>query len=407
VRKGRHPSPGFREVASRLRAVAREAVAAFLRNNGFQTASSLAFTTSLALVPSLLLLTSLLGLGIGSSHAATEKTALFVAMVLPQSGDVILREVASLARHAAITGFLNGLLLLWSIVPLVGTMRVAVAAIFRTVRPRSLWLDTAIDVLIGALFVTGVAAVAAVGVALRVVGLGPARLSVPGWLGLGVPFVLSVALLSFLYVVLAPRVRPAHLLAGAVLASVLWFAMRPAFALFLAYNPGYGFAFGSFKSLFLVMLWVYYSQAVFLLGAEVIAALHRMDAIVIRRLILGMPGVSAAERLQFVVTAPEGHVFFREGDEGHEAYYVLRGSVRVEKDDREVSVIGPGRFFGEMSFLLGRRRTAGAVAHEECECISINDRNVTTLMREFPETVREMLVEMASRLEKTTGHLAG
>ena len=49
--------------------------------------------------------------------------------------------------------------------------------------------------------------------------------------------------------------------------------MTPAFHLFITYNPGYGFAFGSFKSLFVVIIWIDYSLVVFLFGAEITASL--------------------------------------------------------------------------------------------------------------------------------------
>jgi len=57
--------------------------------------------------------------------------------------------------------------------------------------------------------------------------------------------------------------------------SLLWFALRPAFYFFLTYNPGYGFAFGSFKSLFVVLMWIYLSLALFLFGAEIVASIGR------------------------------------------------------------------------------------------------------------------------------------
>ena len=382
-------------------------MAAFVRNNDFQAASSLAFTTSLALVPSLLLLTWLLGLGLGSSPAALARTELVVHEVLPHFGDVILREVSHLARHAAVAGTLNILALVWSVVPLVSGMRSSLAAIFRTGMRHPLWLSTVFDLLTGILFVTGVAAVAALGVALTALKGRPAALIVPAWLGVGVPFACAVFLLVLLYYVLAPKVRPGHLLAGSLTAAVLWFLMRPAFGLFLTFNPGYGVAFGSFKSLFVVIIWVYASQAVFLLGAEVIAALHRKDAILIRRLMDGKGGVPSAGRARFVVFFPAGSVLFHEGDEGHEAYFVLKGTVSVRKEGHEISTIGERKLVGEMSFLLGQPRSATAVAVDSCECIRIDDRNAQVLMREFPETVREMLREMAARLSATSSRVGG
>jgi membrane protein len=394
------------EAPAGLFLIVREAVDAFLLDNGFQAASSLAFYTTLSLVPSLLLLTWLLGLGLGSSQSAMARTELVVQEVIPRFGEVLLREVSRLAHGGAVAGAVNTFALFWSVVPLVGSMRNAVESCFRSVPRRSLWLSTLLDVATGILFVTGFATVAALGVALRILRT-QSVLPVPAWLDLGVPFAFSAMLLVFVYWVLSPRVRLAHLVTGSLAAAALWFAMRPAFSLFLTFNPGYGVAFGSLKSLFIVILWVYYSQAAFLFGAELIAALHRKETILIRRLMDGKADAREARRSPFVVRLSPGQTVFREGDAGREAYYVLEGSVGIVKEGREISTIRPGKFFGEMSFLLGHPRSAGAVAREECACIRVDDRNVQALMREFPETVRQMLEEMASRLEKTTGKTPG
>ena len=74
----------------------------------------------------------------------------------------------------------------------------------------------------------------------------------------------------------------------------------------------------------------------------------------------------------------------------------------IRKGEREIAVIGPGKFFGEMTFLLHINRSATAVALTDCECIVINAHNLDALMREFPDTIREMLVEMAHRLQDTS-----
>ena len=150
--------------------------------------------------------------------------------------------------------------------------------------------------------------------------------------------------------VFSPRdVAHGHLMAGALTTSALWFLLRPAFTLFLTYDRNYGLAFGSFKSLFIIVVWIYVSMAVLLLGTEVAAACHRGEAVAIKRLMDGkwIPPFSARRR--FLLEAPGGHVFFREGEAGEEMYYVLTGSVAITKGNRDMAVIGAGRFFGEMS----------------------------------------------------------
>jgi YihY family inner membrane protein len=394
-----------REGATSLGVIAHESVAGFLRNGGFRNASSLAFYTALALVPSLLLLTHVLSLGIGHSQIAMLRTEAFVRSVIPRFSEVILAELTRIARDRAPVGLINAAVLPLSLLPLVAAMRSSIASIFQVYRHHPLWLAKVIDLVTVLIFVTGIAAVASLGVVSQVLRAGSARVVLPNWLGFTLPITVSVLLLMFMFFVLAPRVHARHLLAGSLTTTTLWFALRPAFGLFLTYNPGYGYTFGSFKSLFVVIIWLYYSQAAFLFGAEVMAAMHRQDAIFIRRLMQGRGGVPVAGRERFVVLVPGGATLFREAEDGVAMYYLLRGLVSIRKDEKEISVIAPGEFFGEMSFLLGHRRTATAVALGECQCIVIDDRNIHLLMREFPEIIREMLREMAGRLRETSNRV--
>jgi CRP-like cAMP-binding protein len=116
----------------------------------------------------------------------------------------------------------------------------------------------------------------------------------------------------------------------------------------------------------------------------------------------GRRGLGRLGRQRFLRQVPLDETFFLEGEAGSEMYHVLSGSVSIRKGETEIAVIGPGKFFGEMTFLLGTCRSATAVAREDCECIVINPQNLDALMREFPDTIRDMLVEMAQRLQQTS-----
>jgi len=380
-----------------------ESTCGFRRNDDLRQASSLAFATMLALIPAMLLLTYLLGMILGSNRVAMQKVTEFVGDFLPQFGEVILKEVVRITQHTRSAGLVNLLALLWAVTPLVANTRAIINAIFR-VRPlRPFWTTKALDFLMAMVFITGFSAVAGMGLVFRYLKLLRLDLTPPPSLGFVVPFATTGLLLLLMYGVFAPRTRFRYLLAGTLVTAFLWFLLRPAFSLFLTYNPGYGLAFGSFKSLFVVVIWIYYSQAVFLFGAEVVAALHHQESLLIRRLMAGHSGLPVLRRKHLMVQVPAGSVFFREGEPGGKMYHVVKGSTSLRKGDRELAVIGPGAFFGEMSFLLGQPRSATAVAREDCECLVIHEGNIEALMHEFPDLLRGMLVEMARRLRETSG----
>jgi membrane protein len=391
--------------AKSLWVIVAEAAASFSRNNNLRSASSMAFNTMLALVPALFLLTSGLAAAIGSSESALARTRELVGQVIPRFSEVVIAEVGRLAAFGTTLSLLNLVVLLWSITPLVASMRGAFATIFKAPAAHSFVARKVLDVLIVLFLVTALSGIAALGVVLHVFAqIG--KVSVLSRLVASAAAIVFVVLLVLVpYAVFIPKVRARHLLAGAVTTASLWFLLRPAFSLFLTYNPGFGLAFGSFKSLFIVIIWIYYSQAVFLFGAEITAALSRKDSILIRRLMEGRRIIPAVGRSQFVTSFEQGSSIFLDGEAGREMYFVLRGSVSIRREGREIAVIPAGKHFGEMSFLLGRPRTAAAVAREDCELVVIDNRNIEVLMREFPGYIRDMLTEMARRLAETNAQV--
>lgn len=86
------------------------------------------------------------------------------------------------------------------------------------------------------------------------------------------PLLVMTLLFTLLY-----RILPAHkvpwksALLGAGVAALLWEALKFAFRIFLLYSSGYGRLYGSISGLVILVVWIYYSMAILLLGAEIAA----------------------------------------------------------------------------------------------------------------------------------------
>lgn len=378
--------------------VLQDALGAFFRDGGLRNASSLAFYTLLALIPALLLLTLLLSTLLGSSAAGSQRLSEALSGLAPDQADRVLTELSALTRHPRTAGAVNLLVLAWSLVPLVSALREIVRGIYKVPERRAFWITKLLDLAIGMVALTSLAALGGAGTLLRLAQV-PIR-GLETLLGLLATLVLVTATLRTFA---PPRARLRHLAAGAAATVCAWALLRPAFTMFLTLDQDYGMAFGSFKSLFIVVVWLYVSMAALLLGIEVAAACHRREAVALQRLMEGRWRADGSHRHEFLVDVPGGHAFFREGEPGEEMYYVMEGTVGILRGGLELARLGPGRFFGEMTFLLGRPRSATAVALEPCRCVVIHGRNFDQLLAEFPDTVRGMLVEMATRLERTSG----
>jgi len=153
---------------------------------------------------------------------------------------------------------------------------------------------------------------------------------------------------------------------------------------------------------------VYYSFAALLLGAEVMANTYRRDALLLRGLLEQKPGQRTSESelmKKFERVLPSGGGLFREGEAGHEMYVVVEGAIALSRGGRELAVMRPGSYFGEMSLLRNVPRSATATAALPTRLAVINRGNFDLLVRENPLLVRGLLEELAHRLDDTNRKL--
>jgi len=224
-----------------------------------------------------------------------------------------------------------------------------------------------------------------------------------------IPFVRSVLFLGMLFRTFAPvRLTWRQWLLGAICVTALGALMRHVFVLFLAYNPDYGYAFGSLKALFVLIVWVYYSFAALLFGAEIMANTYRRDALLLRGLLQPEDGKTNTESTllkKFERVLGDGEVLFRENDAGREMFVILAGQISISRSGRELVRLPAGRYFGEMSLLNDAPRTATATASGTARLAVITKTNFDLLVRENPGLVRELLEELARRLAETNKHI--
>jgi membrane protein len=378
-----------------------EAFSSFRRNDDIAAASSMAFSAMLAIIPALFLLTALLGMAIGSSEEAFHKVQELATQVIPNYSQEIMKEVSFIATHKRTFGALNLMVFLLAVVPLVSDTRSALGAIFRTPTGRPYLLEKLIDAAITVVFLLGITAIAAAGVVLTIAEQWFNLPSVPRYLGGFVQYLFIATAFFLLYLAFSRKFFPANLAAGALTGAGLWYLMGPLFHRFLTYNPGYGLAFGSFKSLFVVIIWIYYSLVVFLLGAEIAASLERREMVFLKRLMAGKRGLPAAVAEKFIARYGPGDTIFTEGEEGDQMFSVLKGNVALRKGDRIIAIVTAGQYFGVVSFLLTTPRIASAAAQDDVELVVISRQNITHLMNESPDFILAMLKETAMRLRET------
>ena len=105
-------------------------------------------------------------------------------------------------------------------------------------------------------------------------------------------------------------------------------------------------------------------------------------------------------------TVPQNTRLFRQGDTGDAMYLIESGRVRISiRDDEEQEVtlaeLAQGDFFGEMSIIDGRQRSADANVIEESKLAVLSREAFLTFVRKKPDVALEMLSALSERLRRT------
>jgi len=116
------------------------------------------------------------------------------------------------------------------------------------------------------------------------------------------------------------------------------------------------------------------------------------------------------------VCIPAGVQIVKQGEIPHQFYVVISGKLKVYRETQDgirtdLTVLGPGSYFGEVALVTGKPRTASVEAVEESTLIEISEKEFDSVLDQNPKLARQIisslaqwLVEGDKRLEKETVH---
>ena len=250
----------------------------------FFLAGGIAFNLLLAALPFLLLLIAVFGYVLKRAVDDPEQAAVnYVLSILPPSQRIVVltrtlvREVVAGRTQFGVVGLI---LFIWTSTRLFGSLRSVLKHIFDLPEERPIIAGKIFDLqmvlVAGSLFVLNTGTTIIVEAA-QSYGV--------EWLGLAgrheweVLQRASARLLAFGFILLAflliYRYLPKHrtpwriALVAAVFTSVVWEMLKGAFAWYVSTVADYRTTYGTLATLVLLVLWVYYSAIVFVLGGEV------------------------------------------------------------------------------------------------------------------------------------------
>jgi len=267
-----------------LRAVLRDSLMNFSRENSFAVSASIAYYSLLALFPMLLLLLGVSGIFI-RRFELSGRLALVLEHYLPVRPDFIMTNLVSISRAYGKVGMLSFLLLLWASSGVFLPLEHALNRAWGVEERRSWWRRRVLALEMAGIFGF---------LALLSTFLVGTRRYVHAWLstwvahallpvveflyrGIFVAATFAITLCMFLIIFERLPNRPMSLrqaFPGALLTALSWQAAR---GLFMRLLPFFNYrqVYGSIGVVVALMFWVYISSAVILFGAQVSCSLYR------------------------------------------------------------------------------------------------------------------------------------
>jgi CRP/FNR family transcriptional regulator, cyclic AMP receptor protein len=99
---------------------------------------------------------------------------------------------------------------------------------------------------------------------------------------------------------------------------------------------------------------------------------------------------------------PRGTILCREGEPGKEMWVIQSGKVVISKQVRDVqkelAVLGPGEFLGEMAIISNKPRNASATVAEDARLLVIDPKTFEAMIRGNSEIAVRMIKKLADRL---------
>jgi CRP/FNR family transcriptional regulator, cyclic AMP receptor protein len=94
----------------------------------------------------------------------------------------------------------------------------------------------------------------------------------------------------------------------------------------------------------------------------------------------------------------EGKELTKEGRPGREFFVLIEGTADVRRGKRRINQLNAGDFFGEISLITQRPRTATVTATSPVRALIITDRSFRNLLEHRPEIRGKVMSALAARL---------
>jgi membrane protein len=245
-----------------------------------QRAAGVAYYAILSIFPLLLGLIAVFGFFLPSANLQDELLK-FVGNNFPGAADVLQQNIVSIVKLRGVMGVLSVVVLFWGASAMFSSISLAINRAFEIRLHRSFFIRKASELGMvagmGILFLLSLGASAIISILRGVFDLPIAKLMIVEVGGRLVAFLMILAVFLLLYK-LIPNTRTywRDIWPGALVAAILFEIARTLLVFYLGNFANYQLIYGSLASIIALLVWIYYSAFIMILGAEFTFQVGRM-----------------------------------------------------------------------------------------------------------------------------------
>ena len=390
------------------------------RTNGdTNQAAAIALYAILSIIPLFILTLLLVGQTFGADPGIQKKLLEGIRQFIPSFSGALLTQFGQIEGKKELLGWAGIVSLIWFSAMIFGAIETALNIIFRSKTRRNYFLRKLLAIAMIPLGWT--VAILSVGITYVAAILSTQPLLLQGslfflpeiygiFLRYLLPYFFTVLFFTVVYKMIpSGKVSLKSALTGSAIFSALMEIAKQFFTWYITSYTRYNVIFGSLEAVVILVIWVFYVSLILLFCAELISSYQRRDMILLEKALLkpGSGHMKIDERLfrKFGRLFRQDEYIFREGDIGQDIFYILSGSVRMEKSagqaKKVLAEMGPGQYFGEMAALIHAPRTASARSMTESHIAVVTGETLQNLLRESDDVSLFMLKEFSNRIRHT------
>ena len=252
-----------------------QALRKFNDDNGFFLSSGIAFNILINLIPFIMLLLAVVGTYLNNDQEVLHHIRAYFRDLALALDPKVMTNLTDVMQNRRIVGILGFVGLLWFSTWLFSSLRIALNIVFRVERSRGMLRGICIDLLMilsaGILLLVSMILSSAVTVLQNYQGQIPVamRPTIQWILKYLLPFFLTYCMFCLIYKIIPnKRVHIKSALQASLFTGLLWELAKHLFGWYVLHLAGYSMFYGSFSTLVIFVLCVYYSSTILIVGGE-------------------------------------------------------------------------------------------------------------------------------------------